>query len=318
MTADRAAADLSFLAPAGVLADWRMVLAYEAAAQAGVLDAIPGTLPDLAARCAIDEAGLRAVLGQLVAWEIVAEDGNRYVQGPRAPVPPGDAMLLVHAAAIHQWAALLGPRLRDRTAGSAEFPARPTTPRTGPDLLSLNARRLSGPLIDACLAHFPHARRVLDLGGGHGVHSLELARRGVLPTMQDRPQVVAIAEERSGLSSHGVTLFAGDFFETLPPGPFDLVLCGAVTNMFDESANRDLYRRLRPIIAPGGGVAIASYMRGRDEVAASFGLQMLAWTDGGDAHSAQDYRRWLADTGYGATTVHDLHDPPQTLVLAER
>ncbi|MPZ64285.1 MAG: hypothetical protein GEU83_01735 [Pseudonocardiaceae bacterium] len=47
-------------------------------------------------------------------------------------------------------------------------------------------------------------------------------------------------------------------------------------------------------------------------------LQMLAYSDGGDAHSVDDYCRWLAETGYGPTQIHDLDSPPQTIVLAER
>lgn len=103
-------------------------------------------------------------------------------------------------------------------------------------------------MLDVCLEHFPHAQQVLDLGGGHGEHSLELARRGLRATMQDRPEVIEAA--------------------------------------------------------------------GRDEVTASFGLQMLVWTDGGDAHSVADYHRWLTEAGYGSMQTHDLDHPPQTIVLA--
>lgn len=53
-----------------------MVLAYEAAVGAGVLDALPGTLAELAARCDLDEGALRAVLGQLAAWGTIAEDDH--------------------------------------------------------------------------------------------------------------------------------------------------------------------------------------------------------------------------------------------------
>lgn len=130
--------------------------------------------------------------------------------------------------------------------------------------------------------------------------------------------MIEIAERHGRLGSAGVELFAGDLFATLPPGPFDLVVCAAVTNMFDGPSNRDLYRRLRPIITPGGGLAIVSYLRGRNEATASFGLQMLVWTDGGDAHGEDDYRSWLAEAGYGPIQVHELDDPPQTIVLAER
>lgn len=310
----------SFLAPPEKLADWRLVLAYEAADRAGVFAALPGRPAELAERCGLDEGALHAVLGHLAAWGILTADEQEcYAEGPNAPERSGGAMLLNHAAVIRRWAVLLGERLHDRTADSECAPARPTaSPQVGLDLLALNIRRLIAPVLDVCLERFPGAVRVLDLGGGHGAYSLEMARRGLRPTMQDRPEVIEIARHRGHLTEAGVELFAGDLFETLPPGPFDLVLCSAVTNMFDEERNRDLYRRLRPLLAPGGGLAIVSYLRGRNRTAAAFALQMLAWTDGGDAHGEEDYRSWLADAGYGPVQVHDFADPPQSIVLAER
>jgi SAM-dependent methyltransferase len=304
----------SFLAAPGEAADWRLALAYEAAADAGVLDALPGTVADLAARCDLRPGPLRAVLDLLAVWEVVAVDPDgRYVPGSAAPSWPDDAMLGVLAGAIRRWAALLGPRLRDRTGGDAP-PAAPLRL----DLLAANVGRLVGPVVDACLTHVPHASRVLDLGGGHGAYALEFARRGVPTTMQDLPAVVEDAERGDRLRAGGIELFAGDLRTTLPPGPFDLVLCSTVTNMFDETVNRDLYRRLHEVITPGGGLAIVSYLRGRTPVAAAFALQMLAWTDGGDAHGEDDYRRWLADAGFGEVLLHDFTHPPQTLVLARR
>ncbi|TDD18425.1 class I SAM-dependent methyltransferase [Nonomuraea diastatica] len=256
----------------------------------------------LAGRCELDPAALRAVLGKLTVWEVLAEDADgTYRPGPRFPVPPGDAVLLRHAATIRRWALLLGPRLRDRTALPEGLPARPAPPsRAEPDLLAINARRLTAPMVDVCLRHFPEARRVLDLGGGHGEHAREFARRGLRATMQDLPELIGIAEERGRLKAAGVELFAGDLRTTLPPGPFDLVLCAAVTNMFDAVVNRDLYRRLRMLIAPGGGLALVTYMRGRDEVTASFGLQMLVWTDGGRPYLHASVSRGLEQ---GSTPV---------------
>ncbi len=309
-------ADFSPLAPSERLADWRLALAYEAAG--GVLAVLPGSPAELAARCNLDEGALRAVLGLLAAWGIVAtDDHGRYIDGPAAPSPPDGAMLSQHGVWIRRWAALLGKRLHHRTATSDEAPSRPPTD-VGLDLLAVVTRRLTRPVLDVCLQRFPQATRVLDLGGGHGEYSLELARRGLRTTMQDLPEVIEIAERHGRLGSTGVELFAGDFFTTLPPGPFDLVLCAAVTNMFDGPSNRALYRRLRAIIAPGGGLAIVSYLRDRNRVAASFGLQMLVATEGGDAHGEEDYRHWLAEAGYRLTQVHELDDSPQSIVLAER
>ncbi|MFV2175656.1 class I SAM-dependent methyltransferase [Actinomadura sp. LOL_016] len=220
--------------------------------------------------------------------------------------------------AIHRWTLLLKDRLRDRTAGGDAVSAQPALSEAGLDTLAVKARRVTGPVVDVCMRRFPQASRVLDLGGGHGELSLEFARRGIHPTMQDLPGVMEIVERRGRLPAAGVELFPGDLFAELPSGPFDLVLCSAVTTLFDGAANLDLYRRLRPLIRPGGGLAIVSYLRERAHVSAAFALQMLVWTDGGDAHGEDDYRRWLAEAGYGAVRLHDLDDPPQTIVLAER
>ncbi|GAA1466684.1 class I SAM-dependent methyltransferase [Nocardiopsis exhalans] len=312
--------DLSFLAPARELVDWRLALAYEAAAETGTLDVLPGTPSELAARCGLHEGALRAVLRELAVWGIVTEDtAGRYREGPQAPAAPDDAVLLRHAATIRRWAALIRPRLEERTYLPEGLTGRPLAPKpTVPNLLAVNARRLTRTVVDVCLERFPDAESVLDLGGGHGEHALEFARRGLKATVQDLPALIALAEGDERLRDAGVELFAGDLHASLPEGPYDLVFCSTVTNMFDGPANESLYRRLRSVIAPGGGLAIVSYMGDRDQVTAAFGLQMLAWTDSGDAHGVADYEQWLERAGYDRVSVRHLERPPQSVVLARR
>jgi hypothetical protein len=217
---------MSFLAPPEKLVDWRLALAYDAAAEAGVLAALPGALFELAERCDLDGGALRAVLGQLTAWGVVAlDEQGRCSAGPHAPVWPHDAMLRGQAAAIRRWGALLNARLRDRTASGGGFPSRLALPETGLATLAVRARPLIEPVVDVCLRAFPVARRVLDLGGGHGEFSVEFARRGLETKMQDLPEGVELADRRGPLPAASVELFAGDAFTALAPGPFDLVLC---------------------------------------------------------------------------------------------
>lgn len=312
-----AGVDHSFLARPGTLSDWRMVLAYEASVEAGILAALPGRPAELAARLELDERALRALLEELAVWSVVEMDEHGcYSRGAGAPRPEDDAVLRQHAAVIRRWATLLGDRLRDRKASSDQLAAR-ARPDVLLNFLAANARRLAPTVLDACTRSFPRLERVLDLGGGHGEYSLELARRGLYPVMQDLPDVIEIANRGDRLSKAGVELFPGDFHATLPPGPFDLVLCAGVTHTFDGQRNLDLYRRIRAIIAPGGGLAIVTFLRGRNPVASIFALQMLVATDGGDAHGEEDYRRWLSEAGYGPLEVQTLECRPQTVVLAE-
>ncbi|MCP9488407.1 MAG: methyltransferase domain-containing protein [Solirubrobacteraceae bacterium MAG38_C4-C5] len=308
--------DLSFLAAPGQVADWRMVLAHEAAMEAGVLGALPATPAELAAQLGLEEPALRALLDALMVWSLVEVDEHgRYASRAGASSSEKDAVLRQHAVVIRRWATFLGDRLADRTA-SSEPPASRVPPEVFFNFLAANARRLIPGVLDACTRRFGRVERVLDLGGGHGEYSLELARRGLRPMMQDLPDVVELVDRGQRLTEGGVELFPGDFHATLPPGPFDLVLCAGVTHTFDGRRNLDLYRRLRAIIAPGGGLAIVTFLRARNPVASIFALQMLVATEGGDAHGEEDYRRWLGEAGYGPLELADVEGRPQTVVLA--
>jgi len=312
------AAELSFLAGPGEVCDWRMVLAYDAAAEAGVLPALPAAPGELAARLDLDERTVRALLDGLAAWGIVdAVDDNRYATGAAAPGREAAAVLRHHARVIRRWSGGLAPGCPEGrpSPGGAQCPAQPEVSQ---EFLAANARRLSASVVEACLERFPHARRMLDLGGGHGEHALAFARRGLRATVQDRPPVMEAVQRGGRLASGGVDVFAGDFFEVLPPGAFDLVLCAGVTHTYDAERNLELYRRVEPILAAGGGLAILTFLRGRNAVASIFAMQMLAVTEGGDTHGEEDYRRWLAACGYGSVHVLDLEDRPQSLVLAGR
>ncbi|MGH9266299.1 MAG: hypothetical protein ACRD1D_16570, partial [Acidimicrobiales bacterium] len=94
--------DHSFLAPPGEVADWRMVLLFDAAARSGALAALPGTAEEIAGRLGLDGHGLRVVLDALGAWGVVQRDdagGGRYALGAGAPDAGLAAGLRHHARA---------------------------------------------------------------------------------------------------------------------------------------------------------------------------------------------------------------------------
>lgn len=306
-------ADLSFLAPPGAVADWRMALLFDTAAGAGVLDALPSRPAEIAGSLGLDAHAVRVLLDSLGAFGMVEPDGaGGYRAGPGLPDDQAGPVLRHHARALRQWSHRLDARLRGEPCEA--------TPPSSPELfvaaLAVGARRQAGELVDACLARFPGTRRVLDLGGGHGEYSLELARRGLEVTLQDLPVMVEVVARQGRLAAAGVRLFAGDFFEVLPEGPFDLVFCAGVTHTLDGAANLALYRRLRPLLAPGGGLAIVTLLRGHGPVAALFAVQMLANRPGGDTHGEEDYRGWLDQAGLWLREVADLPGRPHSLLCA--
>jgi hypothetical protein len=309
--------DLTFLAPPGEAADWRIIVLCDAAAATGVFDKLPGTSEELAERTGLEPQAVRVVLDALAAVEILAcGDDGRFTLGAAAPEPAAMATVRHHARALRRWATALEPQLRGEpapdNAGLAD-------PEMFHDALAVNARKVAPEIVDVCLQRFPEARSVLDLGGLHGEYSLEFARRGLRATMQDQPAMVDVARRRGRLEAAGVELFEGSFFDKVPDGPFDLAFCSGITHTFDGDRNRALFRKLRPVIAPGGGVAVVTFLRGRNPLTALFAVQMLLNDNGGDTHTEAEYREWLGEAGYAVDeAVLDLHhgQGPRSVLFA--
>ncbi|HET9443871.1 MAG TPA: class I SAM-dependent methyltransferase [Acidimicrobiales bacterium] len=296
--------ELTFLAPPGEAADWRLVVLVDTAARAGLLDALPGSAGDLAGALGLEPSAVQVVLDALGAWELVelGADG-RYHAGVGGPDRDLVLQIAHHARMLRRWATSLDDRLRG-VAGAADPGATPE-PAAFLDSLAVAARQSAPDVVERCLRRFPDAGRVLELGGGHGEYGLEFARRGRQVTMQDRPAVIELARQRGRLEEAGVVLFAGDLHETLPDGPFDLAFCAGVTHTFSGPRNADLYHRLRPRLAPGGGIAIVTLLRRHDAIARLFAVQMMANAHGGDTHGEDDYRAWLGDAGFGPVELDD-------------
>jgi SAM-dependent methyltransferase len=308
-----APSDLTFLAPPGEVADWRMILLTDAAVATGLFEKLPGTADELADRAGLAPEAARVVLDALTTLGVLAVDGDgTFAIGPAAPETAALPSVRHHARALRRWATAVEPMLR----GDAADPMAMTDPENFHDALARNARKGAPELVDVCLRRFPDARSVLDLGGLHGEYSLEFTRRGLRATMQDKPAMIDVARRRGRLEAAGVELFEGSFFETVPDGPFDLAFCSGITHTFDGEHNLMLLRNLRRVVAPGGGVAVVTFLRGRDPLTALFAVQMLVNDNGGDTHTEAEYRAWLGEAGFTVDdAVLDLPGPGTRSVL---
>ena len=309
---------LSFLAPPGEVCDWRMVLLFDAACEAGLDRALadgPANGAEVASRSGLDAHAVRVVLECLEVWSLVErDDQGRFHLGSQWPDGPSAAALRHHGRAIRSWSAGIDDRIR----GIGPRGDGRQRPRLGLwlEALAVRARQCAPGVVDACLDRLPNLATVLELGGGHGEYGLEFARRGLTVTMQDRREVVEMVGDR--LRPRGVEPFAGDFFQTLPARSFDLVFCAGVNHTFDKERNRELCRRAASVSGPGGALAVVTYLRGRDAMAPIFAVQMLTAGSGADTHSEADFRRWLAEAGYGRAELVDGAHPRETLLLARR
>lgn len=309
-------ADMSFFAPPGKVSDWRRALLFDAAADAGIVDALPANLDQLCLHLGLVPHALRVLLDALATWEIVehGEDG-RYRPGPAMPDEDQTAVIRHHARAVRRWSAQIDDHLRGAPPSASWHPT-PAQLESWMRALAVFARAWAPGAVDACLAEVPEARSVLDLGGGHGEFAREFTRRGLRATVQDRPETIEMLHGQGWLRGSGVELFAGDFFETVPDRQFDIVFCAGVTYTFGEQRNIELYRAVRPCIAPGGGLAIVTFLREGGDMSAIFALQMLMIGAGGDTHGEQQYHDWLKQAGYSSVRVSEAGEPPNALVFA--
>lgn len=322
-------------------AEW--ALAAAAAQELGLFQGLAeGALGarDLADALGLDPRGTRILLGVLVELGLVRREpeGYRLTGQGRARFVDPDAPDF-EAAAMRQWRANIR-----RWALQLDHAVRTGEPPEGPpaaagaevqdDETEEEALRrfmaamadkpaaLVDGAVDACRDRLreagidPAGARSLDLGGGPGTFARRFAAWGGEAVLAERPRVVEMVREAYGLDRvPRLELWAGDFLEGLPQGPFDLVLLSNITHIYDAETNARLLVRVRQAMRPGGILAILDFVRGASEFASLFAITMLLQTERGDTYGRGDYERWLGAGGFTRTRMVRL-DPDRHLITA--
>jgi len=173
-------------------------------------------------------------------------------------------------------------------------------------------------IVQRCLAYAGPVHTMLDVGGAVGHVARHFSRCGVRATVLDREEVLPVAREFLGAEGADIALVAGDYTESLPAGPFDLVYFGNVYHIYGPATNARVTRETLRILAPGGTVAIQDHVRGRSPRAALFAVNMLQATEEGGVWTEADYREWLAEAGFERVEVSDLESTGAQLILGRR
>jgi 2-polyprenyl-3-methyl-5-hydroxy-6-metoxy-1,4-benzoquinol methylase len=153
----------------------------------------------------------------------------------------------------------------------------------------------------------PGSQRLLDVGGGTGIYSVELlkANAGLRAAVWDRPEVLKVAREfaaGSGVEDRLELVPGGDMFaDPVPPGePFDVVLLSNVLHDWDVPECRKLVRKCAAALSPGGMVAIHDVFL-NDALdgplpVALYSAALFSVTEG-RAYSAAEYGAFLREAG---------------------
>ena len=96
-----------------------------------------------------------------------------------------------------------------------------------------------------------------------------------------------------------------------------MVLLSNVIHIYGESTVGNLLAKAAGVLAPGGVLAVAEFLRGHSSRAAPMGVQMLLRSAEGDTYTEAAIRGWMEDAGLGEVRV-DALDEERQLVTAMR
>lgn len=146
------------------------------------------------------------------------------------------------------------------------------------------------------------AKRLLDVGGSHGLYALECCRRSehLTATVIDFEEPLRWTTQfvrDAGLEGRVATM-AGDFLTLDLPKKQDIILLCNVIHGLSDAQNRELVGRLLNVLEPGGKLYILDQMRttkGRSHLARFIPLMVglnLLHEIGGKAYAVDDIQRW--------------------------
>lgn len=168
--------------------------------------------------------------------------------------------------------------------------------------------RIAAPEVTAKVRLGSGARRLLDVGGGHGWYSIALCRRypDLSATVFDVPPAVVAAREvirSSGLSDR-VEVQEGDFWKDGLGSSYDVALAFNILHAHWPDQNVRLLRRIGAALNPRGCVVILDQVvdrRGRSLSGALARLQGLNYFNDldGQTYAFKEIAAWIEAAGFG-------------------
>ena len=168
--------------------------------------------------------------------------------------------------------------------------------------------------------------KILDVAASHGMFGITFARQNpnARVVALDWPAVLEVAAEnaRAAGVSDRVTMLPGSAFEADLGSDYDFVLLTNILHHFDAPTNEKLLRRMHTALKPGGRAITLEFVPNEDRVspptAAAFSIVMLSNTDAGDAFTLAEYEKMFRAAGFGKTSLHQVPDNPQQVLVSER
>ncbi len=325
------------VAPSPVL-DYVGALGLQAVLMAerlGVFEALqdqPKSESELAADLQANERGVRALLVALRALGYIRVRDNRYslTAMARRWTPR-----FREGIGFYQWMAFDGwsdlqTQLKTDMSNGVGHCSNETVRKNPVDTFGgmLSTSRLAANEIPKRIPLKSSARRLLDIGCGHGVYSAQFCQRSpkLSATLVDHEPVLEKAREiltGEGLSDR-VDFRAGDFWIDDLGSGYDITLLFNVLNAYDVISKVALLRRAADTISPSGIVVILDQMQRPTLHGVARAVVELTNLRLFDSYKQDTYRYsdllvWLARAGLKSCSAGSLRTVPwMSFVVAQK
>jgi SAM-dependent methyltransferase len=284
-----------------------------AAVRLGLFEALRDgsrTATDIAGALDLDAQGVDLVMRVLLSAGYTSSDGTRYALTPlaRSTLIRGAPQQFLGLAEFTyvQWDMVAQLEQVLRTGKGVDFHTMTDSSAWAAyQRAMLEFAGFEAPLMAPLIPVKKGARRLLDVGGSHGMEGAAICRLhpGLTAEVLDLPQAI---EHAPGLAREAgidqlVSHRAGNALTDDLGSGYDVVLFAGVLHHFTERQNEDLIRRARRALVPGGTIAIFDGEQPRPEDPADLfidGFTLLfrimstsrCWT-------AEEYTGWLNAAG---------------------
>jgi SAM-dependent methyltransferase len=181
----------------------------------------------------------------------------------------------------------------------------------------------AGPALRAAVPVPRTARRLLDVGGSHGLHAIAFCHAHPELTAVVFDNAASLRETRANIAAHGlrgrVTVVAGDCTRDDLGRGFDVVTLFSVLHNLAAGDAARVVRRCARALNPGGVLAVHDYVRGEvpEPLASAFDLTLLLEV-GERCYALREHRAWVRGAGLAGFRHVRLAPPELGSVMTSR
>lgn len=296
--------------------------ALVAAGEIGLFKALssgPLTIPEIAKAVGASEVGVTRLVEALVGMGYLESEGRRHANGPATrawytPTSQADyTPFLMFVGEVWPLFGKLAESVRLGRPGSNMYQVMEQQPQIGKHFsqyMRANAQLRARSIAE--MVSLPDtARRLLDLGGSHGLYSIAYCRRNpnLKATIFDLAAALSDTEgiiAAEGLSDR-VSIQRGDYLKDDIGEGHDAVLCFGIIDGNSYGENALLFKKIAGALNPGGQVMILSHVRPEpsDAFNSLFSLIMFI-AYGTRTYSFDEITEWLREAGFANFGQRDL------------